>query len=46
MKYFNSIYYFFNILHKKLKSKKVSYSYGAIDLLLKYIFKTKIKDST
>lgn len=43
MKYFNSIYYFFNILHKKLKSKKVSYSYGAIDLLLKYIFKNKDK---
>jgi len=43
MKYFNSIYYFFNILHKKLISRKISYSYGSIDLLLEYIFKNQKK---
>ena len=43
MKFFNSIYYFFNILHKKFKSRKISYSYGSIDLLLKYIFKNQKK---
>ena len=43
MKAFNYIYYFFNILHKKLKSRKISYSYGSIDSLLQYIFKNQKK---
>ena len=43
MKIFNSIYYFFNILHKKFKSRKISYSYGSVDSLLQYIFKNQKK---
>ena len=43
MKAFNYIYYFFNILHKKFKSRKISYSYGSIDSLLQYIFKNQDK---
>ena len=37
----NKIYYFLNIFHKKIKSKKISYSYGSIDSLIEYIFKNK-----
>ena len=40
---FKNIYFFFNILHKKIKSKKISYSYGSVDLLLQYIFKYQTK---
>jgi len=40
---FKNIYYFFNILHKKIKSRKISYSYGSVDLLLQYIFKNQMR---
>ena len=38
---YNSIYNFFNIWHKKIKSKKNYYSYGGIDIIVDYIFKDK-----
>ena len=40
-KIFLSIYYFFNILFKKNKYRKISYSYGSVDLLLEHIFKNQ-----
>ena len=40
---FKNIYYFFNILHKKIKFRKISYSYGSVDLLLQYIFKNQMR---
>tara|TARA_B110000438_G_C15717717_1_gene608289 strand:- start:60 stop:788 length:729 start_codon:yes stop_codon:yes gene_type:complete len=33
------LYFFFNILIKKIKTRKVSYSFGGIDSLINYIFK-------
>ena len=39
MNLFNNIYFFFNILIKKIKSKKIYYSFGGIDSLINYIFK-------
>ena len=33
------IYFFLNILFKKVKSRKISYSFGGIDNLIGYIFK-------
>ena len=40
-KIFLIIYYFFNILFKKNKYRKISYSYGSVDLLLEHIFKNQ-----
>ncbi len=40
-KIFLIIYYFFNILFKKIKYRKISYSYGSVDLLLEHIFKNQ-----
>ena len=40
-KIFLIIYYFFNILFKKNKYRKISYSYGSVDLLLDNIFKNQ-----
>mgnify|MGYP001166457167 CR=1 FL=1 len=40
-KIFLNIYYFFNILFKKNKYRKISYSYGSVDLLLEHIFKNQ-----
>lgn len=42
-KIYLSIYYFFNILFKKNKYRKISYSYGSVDLLLEHIFKNQSK---
>ena len=40
-KIFLIIYYFFNIIFKKNKYRKISYSYGSVDLLLEHIFKNQ-----
>lgn len=40
-KIFLIIYYFFNILFKKNKFRRISYSYGSVDLLLEHIFKNQ-----
>ena len=40
-KIFLIIYYFFNILFKKNKFSRISYSYGSVDLLLEHIFKNQ-----
>ena len=39
--FFKNIYNFFNLIHKKNKSKKYYYSYGGIDIIVDYIFKNK-----
>ena len=38
---YSPLYNFFNILHKKIISKKKYYSFGGIDIIVDYIFKTK-----
>ena len=40
-KIFLIIYYFFNILFRKNKFSRISYSYGSVDLLLEHIFKNQ-----
>tara|TARA_X000000368_G_scaffold408147_1_gene388445 strand:+ start:236 stop:958 length:723 start_codon:yes stop_codon:yes gene_type:complete len=42
-KLFNSLYYFVNILKRKIKSKKEYYSLTCADALVNYIFKNKKK---
>lgn len=37
------LYFFFNILVKKIKTRKISYSFGGIDNLIGYIFKDTYK---
>lgn len=38
-----TIYYYLNILHKKIMFKKNTYSFNSLDLLLMFIFKNKKK---
>ena len=38
---YSPLYNFFNILHKKIISKKKYYSFGGIDIIVDYIFKDK-----
>ena len=42
-KFLNTPYYFFNILKRKIKSKKEYYSLTCVDALVNYIFKNKKK---
>ena len=40
------MYNLVKLSYKSLTEKKISYSYGGIDVLVNYIFKEKKKDST